>query len=99
MARTPVTHLRLHKNDLTWCYLKITGRPNLQVVQHSERYNELLAIRWIDGQIDRTPKTPEEKQEIDELWNATVSQVTCKRCTRNGKSFQVHPVRYANGSN
>jgi hypothetical protein len=86
-----VTHLRMHLfNDLTWCRRQISTSPNLKVVTVSLRLVELSGVRYgPDGKIDYTPLTDAEREELRQEMNATYSQVTCKRCTRGGKAFQV----------
>ena len=83
-----VTHFRIHRaNDITWCGRQISG-SNLNVVTRTARDMELSAIRWKDGAIDYTPRTAEETEEARREWNSVVSQITCRRCTSNGKNFQ-----------
>ncbi len=86
-----VTHLRIHRaNDLTWCQRRISTNPNLRVVTVTERHHFLTSVHFnSDGTIDYTPMTREEKAELRTLRNFTYSQVTCRKCTDNGRRFQV----------
>ena len=85
------THLRIHlANDLTWCGRPITyGRkaPLTNVVTFPKRLYDLSNIKYVDGKIDYTPMTREERHEYVNLWNATVRKVTCLKCTKNGSMF------------
>jgi hypothetical protein len=84
--RNGKTHLRIHlTNGITWCGRQIIDSPTstLSVVTHPTRLYDLTRVRYsADGEIDYTPLTDSEREEIKTLREASNARVTCQRCRK-----------------